>query len=322
MLSQEVKAQINKTALKYDLEPALLYAIVNTESAGIAFWNVAGKQVPPIRFEGHYFYRRLSGTKLERAIKENLASPKAGAIKNPTSYAARYALLNKAEAIDKKAAYESVSWGLGQIMGAHWKMLGYNSVEDLVNDQFTLEGQIDAIVRFLKQANIFEALKQKKWKMVAKAYNGVGYRKNKYDTKLAAAYASYNISSTIVPDQETSDIQIKLNKLGYNLVIDGLRGPATIAAIKDFQLKNGLIVDGIYGPITRHTVEEALKAGKSKADQTIGVSASSIGAAGAAISEAAKQLQPLAQTSTLLQIVFAILLLVGIGFTVKSLLMK
>lgn len=46
------------------------------------------------------------------------------------------------------------------------------------------------------------------------------------------------------------NIQNLLNKFGYGLVADGIIGPKTISAIKDFQAKNGLVVDGIVGPKT------------------------------------------------------------------------
>jgi peptidoglycan hydrolase-like protein with peptidoglycan-binding domain len=46
------------------------------------------------------------------------------------------------------------------------------------------------------------------------------------------------------------NIQNLLNKFGYGLVADGIVGPKTLAAIKDFQAKNGLDVDGIVGPKT------------------------------------------------------------------------
>jgi len=47
-------------------------------------------------------------------------------------------------------------------------------------------------------------------------------------------------------------IQAKLNEKGANpkLDVDGDLGPATIAAIKAFQMKNGLVADGIVGPKT------------------------------------------------------------------------
>lgn len=46
------------------------------------------------------------------------------------------------------------------------------------------------------------------------------------------------------------DLQGKLNSKGYNLVIDGIVGNATINAIKSFQRNNGLVVDGIAGEAT------------------------------------------------------------------------
>lgn len=49
--------------------------------------------------------------------------------------------------------------------------------------------------------------------------------------------------------------QEQLNQLGYNLDPDGIRGPATIAATKDFQTLNGLDPDGIPGPATAKKME-------------------------------------------------------------------
>jgi peptidoglycan hydrolase-like protein with peptidoglycan-binding domain len=47
-----------------------------------------------------------------------------------------------------------------------------------------------------------------------------------------------------------SEIQIQLNKFGYNLVVDGLIGPNTTGAIVNFQSKHKLATDGIVGPLT------------------------------------------------------------------------
>lgn len=68
-----------------------------------------------------------------------------------------------------------------------------------------------------------------------------------------------------VPKKETGSATIKayqtlLNKFRYKLTVDGIQGPKTLAAVKDFQRKHGLAVDGIVGPKTL----AALKKGPSK----------------------------------------------------------
>lgn len=50
--------------------------------------------------------------------------------------------------------------------------------------------------------------------------------------------------------QDVKLLQTMLNQRGYKLKVDGIFGPKTLAAVKDFQKKNGLKVDGIVGPKT------------------------------------------------------------------------
>lgn len=51
--------------------------------------------------------------------------------------------------------------------------------------------------------------------------------------------------------EDVRQLQIKLNAQGYQLVIDGDFGSRTLAAVRDFQRKNGLEADGIVGSATR-----------------------------------------------------------------------
>ncbi len=48
--------------------------------------------------------------------------------------------------------------------------------------------------------------------------------------------------------------QRQLNKHAYGLVVDGVFGAATNAAVRDFQRKNGLAVDGVMGVSTWRTI--------------------------------------------------------------------
>lgn len=51
-------------------------------------------------------------------------------------------------------------------------------------------------------------------------------------------------------NSDVSTLQKKLNSKGYKLAEDGIFGNNTLAAVKDYQTKNGLAVDGIVGKNT------------------------------------------------------------------------
>ena len=49
----------------------------------------------------------------------------------------------------------------------------------------------------------------------------------------------------------TRDLQERLNDLGYGpLTVDGIAGPKTLRAVRQFQAAQGLTVDGVAGPNT------------------------------------------------------------------------
>lgn len=63
-----------------------------------------------------------------------------------------------------------------------------------------------------------------------------------------------------VQNEIIKSAQIALNARGFGpLVVDGLNGPKTIAAVKAFQSKNGLAVDGIIGPKTAAALAAPIK---------------------------------------------------------------
>jgi hypothetical protein len=208
MFADDVIREISAAANRLDIEPAALLAVAEVESGGKAYALVDGRREPLIRFEGHYFDRRLSPEKRRRARAEGLSSPTAGAIANPRTPAARWAMLSRAAAIDRKAAYESVSWGLGQVMGAHWAWLGYADVDALVSEaRAGPGGQATLMACFIDKAGLAGELRAHDWTAFARGYNGPGYRKHRYDARIEKAYRRYRDApiATQNPDDASAE---------------------------------------------------------------------------------------------------------------------
>lgn len=318
MFTKDTINAITTVAKNNGYEPAALLAVADVESAGVPFWKVGGKQKPAVRFEGHYFYKLLNDSDRAIAVAEGLARPKAGAVKNPSNYSARYDLIERAAKINRNAAYQSVSWGMGQVMGSHYKDLGYESVDDLVTACDTVEGQAELIVNFINNNGLKDEVDENDWAGFARGYNGSAYKKNQYDKKLSAAYLKYS-SGEVDQTADIAQLQMMLNKIGtYGLTEDGDFGNKTKAALRDFQLKNGLVVDGKYGPISREAISKAYLAIVNKSQQNTGIGTSAIATVGTAISTATQAIEPLAKVSQIAQYVFLGLLVLGVLFTLKT----
>lgn len=169
------------------VEVACVKAVTKVESRGSGFLPSG---VPVILFERHWMYKLLKAKLGRDPALSDVVDPKAGGYKGG---AAEHTRLDKAVSIDRECALQSASWGLFQIMGFHWKALGYTNVQAFVNAQYKSEGsQLDTFVRFIKiNPGMHAALKAKDLAKFAKLYNGPAYAKNNYDTKLAQAYASF-----------------------------------------------------------------------------------------------------------------------------------
>lgn len=266
MFDQSTLRAISSIAARYQVSPAALQAVAEIESAGKVFALVDGRNEPMIRFEGHYFDRRLTGAARDRARAEGLANPKAGAVKNPASQAARWRLLARALLIDAKAAYESVSWGLGQVMGAHWAWLGFKSVSEFVNTARSgAAGQVELMARFIENAGLVDELRRLDFNAFARGYNGPGYAANGYHTKMAAAYKRLSGAAPVSAatgmlrmgseGAAVRSLQALLTRAGHVVKVDGDYGPTTRDAVKDFQRAQGITADGVAGPETRRRLD-------------------------------------------------------------------
>lgn len=187
------ESQIKELAQRYGIEYASLRAVIEIEASGSGF--VSG--VPKILFEPHIFHRLLTQrnfiTLRNRIMKEapSLCYPRWGTYRYG-KVSEQHAKLDRAAKYHREAALESCSWGLGQVMGFHWKSLGYSSLQEFVNAMYESEAkQVEAMLRFMQKNNLIPHLKTKNWAKFARGYNGAGYAKNKYDVKLAQAHRKF-----------------------------------------------------------------------------------------------------------------------------------
>jgi len=179
-------------AKELKIEVAAVKAVYEVESSGRGFLT-NGK--PKILFEGHIFWKRLKKHGLNpsdyKTGNEDILYPK-WTKKFYKGGAKEYERLNKAKKIHEAAALESASWGIFQIMGYHYKKVGYKTVKEYVKAMNKSERyHLMAFGKFIKSEGLVKYLKNKEWAKFAYRYNGAGYKKNKYDKKLAAAYKKY-----------------------------------------------------------------------------------------------------------------------------------
>lgn len=185
----------SRAAKALNVPIAAIKAVTDVESRGSGF--LADGVRPVILFERHIMRRQLIAhghadlAASSMLMRPDIVNSTPGGYKGGE---AEWSRLDDAVKIDRQSALESASWGLFQIMGFHWKTLGYASVQDFVNAMYRDEGaQLDAFVLFVKaNPNLATALRNRNWASFAAGYNGPGYRANKYDEKMAAAFARHN----------------------------------------------------------------------------------------------------------------------------------
>jgi hypothetical protein len=126
-----------------------------------------------------------------------------------------------AEIAGEEIACLATSWGLPQMMGFNHEACGYSSALDMVKAFSESEyNQVQAMVKFIQSSpKMLIALNTHNWAGFAKRYNGVGYAQNKYDQKLAKAYAYWktmplpkkivpNLPRTPIPPLAMADVTV------------------------------------------------------------------------------------------------------------------
>lgn len=256
---------IDAKATEFRVPVANLAAIVHVESRGKVYATVDGEQRPVILFEPHLFYRKLKGAARDEAVALKLASAKWNKRLYPKSQAGRWRQIEEGQALCARhgvsdvAAFESASYGVGQVLGEHWDDLGFASFSDFYSLMMSgAAGQIEIMCRYIVRNGLLDELQEGRWPAFFRGYNGPAWQRNGYDKAIEAALPLYG-AGRAEPDgmlrmgakgARVRELQALLVRAGHEVRVDSDFGPATKAAVQAFQKANGLAVDGVAGPAT------------------------------------------------------------------------
>lgn len=174
---------------------AAIKAVTHTEAGGRGFFD-DGHVI--IKFEGHVFHH-FTGGKYD-ASHPTLSYPAWTEKYSPEKSHDQYIRFSQAFALDPKAAMLATSWGMFQIMGENYSSCHFLTVGDFVDAMKRSElAQLEAFCAYVKIQGLAkylvnmslpgQALVQAAG--FALRYNGSGFKKNEYDTKIASNYAKY-----------------------------------------------------------------------------------------------------------------------------------
>jgi len=233
-----------------DIGAAELWSVLTVETSGCGF---GPDRRPRILFERHKFSRETGG--MYDAGYPDISNPVAGGYGKLDT---QYQRLERAVALNRAAALDSTSWGIGQIMGFNASLAGYADAQHMITAMMASEtNQLLAVAHFLQQTHLDGPLRQRDWSAFAKGYNGSDYAQNQYDTRLAKAYEKY--AQGAIPDLSVRAAQMVLTYLGYQPgPVDGLKGARTFAALREFQAHKQLAASDPLDPLDESTLNELL----------------------------------------------------------------
>jgi hypothetical protein len=170
---------------------AIIKAFAIVESGSYGFWQFgADDWRPAILFEAHYFSR------LTNHVYDMTHPQISSRNYNPSLYVfgkKEYDRLDEACSLNREAGLQSASWGKFQIMGANWKRVGAPSLQDFINQMYSVKNHaeadhLDAFCHFImSDSALHNALLQHDFETMARRYNGAG-AVEQYSKKLQNAY--------------------------------------------------------------------------------------------------------------------------------------
>jgi hypothetical protein len=218
-------------------------AILSVETYGAGFLP---DRRPKILFERHIFSRLTAGQ--YDASNPDVSAPTQGGYGDGGAH--QYDRLTEAISLDRSAALQSASWGIGQVMGENYKVAGFADVETMVTAMADSEdAQLLALGGFVAGNGLAKFLAVHDWASFARGYNGPNYAINRYDIQLNGFYQKYVVGGS--PDLKIRSAQVYLVFRDFDPHgIDGIPGPATQSALAAFQTSIGASPTGILDNAT------------------------------------------------------------------------
>ena len=207
MISQ---TQFIESAQSLKIHPAVLAGIIHIESGNRGFWqrpsNMPAQSelisipdnVPVVLFERHVF-ARLTDNKYTSS-HPTLSSITPGGYATGRTLAERgireYLRILQAAQLNEDAAISAASWGVGQVLGRHWKLVNTDSPAHFRSMMEESEArQLEIVVRFLERSGILTVMQRpindQFWTTLAGRYNGRNYATHRYHTRLREASEKY-----------------------------------------------------------------------------------------------------------------------------------
>lgn len=163
---------------------AAVKAVAEVESLDSGFLE---NDEPVILYERHIFSHRTNH--MFDKVSPSISNPRPGGYGKLSEQHDR---LMQAVKLNRDAALMSCSWGKFQIMGFNFSLAGYNTLQDFINAMYRSEkDHLQAFVQYIKEMSLDDELRNQEWIAFAKRYNGPAYKRNRYDTKLKAAFKKY-----------------------------------------------------------------------------------------------------------------------------------
>ncbi len=185
-------ADFMQIAEELDVEVASIKAVVHIET-GRTHRGINPEGFPVINFDPTLFriYAERRGTDLSAHVKSIALQP-LDVKKHGTPQRAHKARLDAAMEIDRIAAIDATFWGMFQIGGFNWKLVGASSRDEFVNFMGRSEyDQLCFFANYIRNTVLLKYLRAKDWTSFARIYNGPGFAKHNYHTRLQAAYEKF-----------------------------------------------------------------------------------------------------------------------------------